>query len=142
MFFQSASFSVQGANPINDPNFANFICVELIDINYIYTAASINNYFYNLAYLKQIVNLKIIYYLVHFKLLSRIEWGVKFYLLIFKDFCMSAHHWYWLVIFFLWFHCLSFIAGLSWPHKMSLEVFLPIKLSKILKDRLWYFFCW
>ena len=61
-----------------------------------------------------------------------------------KDFCICVHQWYWPIVFFLSFF-LSFFGGISclflvlewwWPHRMSLEVYLPLQffwksLSKI-----------
>ena len=44
-----------------------------------------------------------------------------------RIFCIYAHQWY--RFLFLWHLCLVLVLGWWWPHRMSLEVYLPLKFS-------------
>ena len=45
-----------------------------------------------------------------------------------EDFCICVYQWYWPVVFYFFVCCLCLVlvSGWWWPHRMSLEVFLPL----------------
>ena len=45
-----------------------------------------------------------------------------------EDFCLYVHQWYWPATFFVCCLCLALVSGWFWPHRMSLEVFLLLKI--------------